>query len=80
MTSAKRTPQSPQTEIVHQGLTVTTWGTEHYGHLRLLGIVGDDDNIVAIDITLSTLKAQDGGDSPVEVVAKALDRLLEAAS
>ena len=80
MTTAKRTPLARQTEIVHEGLTVTTWGNEHYGHLRLLGIVGPDDNIVAIDITLSTLKAQGGGDSPVEVVAKALARLKEATS
>ena len=80
MTATKRTPQARQTEIVHEGLTVTTWGDANYGYLHLLGATGEEGSVTVVDVVFTTVKVQGGGDSAVEVVAKALARLMEAAS
>ena len=78
--STKRTPQARQTEIVHEGLTVTTWGDANYGYLHLLGAAGEENSATIVDVIFTTVKVQGGGDSAVEVVAKALARLSEATS
>ena len=74
----KRTPLARQTEIIHAGLTVTTWGDTHHGYLHLLGTTGEEGSAIVIDITFTTVKVQGEEDSSIEVIAKAVARVMEA--
>lgn len=78
MTTVKRTPLARQTEIIHVGLTVTTWGDAHYGYLHLLGTTGEEGSAIVVDITFTTAKVQGEENSSIEIIAKAVARVMEA--
>jgi hypothetical protein len=54
-----------KTEVLAQGLTITTWANDNYGHVHLRGLTAEDK---VVDITLSTFQ-----DLPV--LREALGRL-----